>query len=81
MGGTLVNAVPLHFKEFPFNKGQVIKSTILANHAGMEQVLRLAAQGKVHTITQRFPMDQADKALELLAGGKLASRAVLYNED
>ena len=80
-GGTLVNAVPLHFKEFPFNKGQIIKGTILANHAGMERVLELAAAGKVHTITQRFPMDQADKALQLLAEGKLASRAVLYNEE
>lgn len=47
----------------------------------MERVLELAAAGKVHTITQRFPMDQADKALQLLAEGKLASRAVLYNEE
>jgi alcohol dehydrogenase, propanol-preferring len=45
----------------------------------MRMVLQLAAAGKVHTVVDRFPMEQATAVLELLAAGKLRSRAVLEN--
>lgn len=43
------------------------------------EVLDLAAQGKIRTVTERFPMHEAQQALEALADGRLSSRAVLYN--
>jgi alcohol dehydrogenase, propanol-preferring len=45
----------------------------------MRTVLQLAAESKVRTVVDRFPMDQASDVLELLAAGKLRSRAVLEN--
>jgi propanol-preferring alcohol dehydrogenase len=46
----------------------------------MNEVLRLASEGKVRTVVDRFPMTEAAAALDLLAEGRVRSRAVLYNE-
>jgi alcohol dehydrogenase, propanol-preferring len=78
-GGTLVMGVPLSVSGFPFNTEKVIKTSVLGNREQMRTVLELAAQGKVRTVVDRFPMEQATDVLELLAGGKLRSRAVLEN--
>lgn len=78
-GGTLVTAVPLNLTGFPFNQGQTIKASILGSRDQMRTVLRLAAEGKIRTVTERFPMSEADRALDLLSRGALRSRAVLHN--
>ena len=78
-GGTLVNAVPLNVREFHFNKGQTIKASILGNREQMRAVLRLASEGKIRTVVERFPMQDAGAALTQLASGRLRSRAVLYH--
>lgn len=80
-GGTLVNAVPFSVRQFHFNSGQTLKGTILGNRDQMREVLRLAAEGKIRTVTERFPMNEAPKVLGLLADGRLRSRAVLYNAE
>jgi alcohol dehydrogenase, propanol-preferring len=79
-GGTLVSGVPLSVTDFHFNKAQVIRGSILGSRSDMREVLRLAAEGRVRTVVDRFPMAEADTALELLASGRLASRAVLAND-
>lgn len=78
-GGTLVNAVPINVREFHFNKGQTIKASILGNREQMRAVLRLASEGKIRTVVERFPMQDAGQALTQLASGRLRSRAVLYH--
>ncbi len=78
-GGTLVNAVPINVEDFHFNKGQTIKGSILGNREQMRAVLQLAAGGKIRTVVERFPMEQAEEALTRLANGELRSRAVVYN--
>jgi propanol-preferring alcohol dehydrogenase len=45
----------------------------------MREVLELAAAGRVRTVIDRFPMQEATDVLTLLAGGRLRSRAVLEN--
>ena len=76
-GGTLVNAVPIDFEGFHFNMGQTVKGSILGNREQMRAVLQLAAEGKIRTVVERFPMQDADAALARLAAGGLRSRAVL----
>jgi propanol-preferring alcohol dehydrogenase len=78
-GGTLVMGVPVSVSGFPFNTEKVIKTSVLGSRAQMRTVLQLAADGKVRTVVDRFPMEQASDVLELLAAGKLRSRAVLEN--
>jgi alcohol dehydrogenase, propanol-preferring len=78
-GGTLVAGVPLTINRLHFAKGQLIKTSVIGSREQMRKVLELAAAGKVRTVVDRFPMDEAAKALGLLADGKLRSRAVLEN--
>jgi propanol-preferring alcohol dehydrogenase len=78
-GGTLVSGVPLSVADFPFNTEKAIKASLLGNRAQMHEVLRLAAEGKVRTIVDRFPMQEAPAVLERLAAGNVRSRAVLEN--
>jgi alcohol dehydrogenase, propanol-preferring len=78
-GGTLVAGVPLTIDRFHFAKGQAIKTSVIGNREQMRKVLELAAAGKVRTVVDRFPMEQASKALGQLANGKLRSRAVVEN--
>ncbi|MDT3443659.1 MULTISPECIES: alcohol dehydrogenase catalytic domain-containing protein [unclassified Pseudofrankia] len=78
-GGTLVSGVPLSLAGFPFNKEQTIRASLLGSRAQMRAVLRLAAEGQVRTVVDRFPMRSATDVLNLLAEGKLRSRAVLEN--
>src|SRR5262249_45141114 len=69
-GGTLVSGVPLSVSGFPFNKAQTIKASILGNRAQQNEVLRLAADGKVRTVVDRFPMREGASVLGMLAEGK-----------
>lgn len=78
-GGTLVAGVPVSVSGFPFNKAQTIKASILGNRTQMNEVLGLAAQGKVRSIIDRFSLPNAPEVLGQLAAGKLRSRAVLEN--
>ncbi len=79
-GGTLVNGVPISVEEFHFNTGQTIKGSILGNREQMRAVLRLASEGKIRTVVERFPLARADEALARLAAGTLDSRAVVFAE-
>jgi len=76
-GGTLVTGVPVSIEGFPFNKEQVIKASLLGSRRDMREVLRVASEGKVRTVVERFDMSRAGEALELLASGRLRSRAVV----
>ena len=78
-GGTLVGGVPLAIPRLPFDRGQTVRGSLLGNRDQMREVLELAAAGKVRTVIDRFPMQEATDVLTLLAGGRLRSRAVLEN--
>jgi propanol-preferring alcohol dehydrogenase len=76
-GGTLVSAVPLTLDEFPFNREQTIRASLLGNRAQMNEVLRLAGEGLIRTVIDTYPLSEAATALDRLANGRLRSRAVL----
>ena len=76
-GGAMVTGVPLNIRDFPFNKAQTIHASILGSRAQMRTVLRLAAEGKVRTVVEHFPLDEAVEVLQRLERGELRSRAVL----
>lgn len=78
-GGTLVSGVPVSVSGFPFNREQTIQASILGSRRDMNEVLRLASEGRIRTVVERFDMARATEALDLLAQGRLRSRAVLEN--
>jgi propanol-preferring alcohol dehydrogenase len=70
--GTFTDAGPFFF---PHEK-QIIGSTI-GSRWEMEDVLKIAATGKVKAHIVTFPLDQTDEALRLLKAGEIEARAVL----
>ena len=59
----------------PFNKEQMIKPSLLGNREQMRTVLQLAAEGKVRTVVDRFPMEQATEVLEFSPAASCAPAA------
>ena len=79
-GGTVVTGVIASYGTITFAEGKTIKESILGSRAAMREVLQLAAEGKIRTVVDTFPMSRAQEVVKQLAAGQLRSRAVLYNE-
>ncbi|GAB3596090.1 alcohol dehydrogenase catalytic domain-containing protein [Microbacterium tumbae] len=76
-GGTVVLGVIASFGTITFAEGKTIKESILGSRADMEQVLSLAAEGRIRTVVDAFALADAPAVLGRLADGGLRSRAVL----
>jgi len=76
-GGTVVLGVIASFGTITFAEGKTIVESILGSRAQMQEVLALAAAGKVRTVVDVFPLAEAPAVLGRLAEGGLRSRAVL----
>jgi propanol-preferring alcohol dehydrogenase len=79
-GGTVVIGVIADIDQFSFATGKTVIASILGNRAQMREVLRLAAEGKVRTVVESYPMSDAVAVLGKLAAGDIRARAVLVNE-
>jgi len=76
-GGRVVLGVIASFGTITFAEGKTITESILGSRAQMNEVLALAAAGRVRTVVDVFPLAEAPEVLERLAAGRLRSRAVL----
>jgi alcohol dehydrogenase, propanol-preferring len=56
---------------------KTVVGTVLGNRWEMREVLDLAAAGKIRSIHNCFPLEQANKALAQLKAGQIRGRAVL----
>lgn len=70
--GTFTDAGPFFFPD----QKQIIGS-VIGSRWEMNDVLKIAATGKVKSIVETFKLDETDEALRLLKGGKIEARAVL----
>jgi alcohol dehydrogenase, propanol-preferring len=84
-GGTLAIAgiylsdIPtLHYEKHLFEE-RTLQSVTANTRQDGEEFLDLAAQIHVHATTTPYPLDQADRALEDLAHGRVKGAAVLIN--
>lgn len=78
-GGSLVTGVSMSLVEFPFFDGKSITASLLGSRTQMREVLDLAAEGKIRTVVDTHPLEQAPAVLRDLASGRVRSRAVLVN--
>lgn len=76
-GGKVVLGVIADFGRITFAEGKTIIESMLGSREQMNEVLALAAAGKVRTVVDVFPLPEAQEVLERLADGSLRSRAVL----
>jgi propanol-preferring alcohol dehydrogenase len=78
-GGSVVIGVIADIDQFTFATGKTVIASILGNRAQMREVLRLAADGSVRAMVERFPMAAAPDVLGGLSAGEIRARAVLVN--
>lgn len=70
--GTFTDAGPFFFPD----QKQIIGS-VIGSRWEMEDVLAIAATGKVKAVVETFPLDKTDEALRQLKAGEIEARAVL----
>jgi propanol-preferring alcohol dehydrogenase len=70
--GTFTDAGPFFFPD----EKQIIGS-VIGSRWEMEDVLKIAATGKVKSIVETFPLEKTDEALRHLKAGEIEARAVL----
>jgi propanol-preferring alcohol dehydrogenase len=77
VGGTLVTGVSISLADFPFFDGKTVTASLLGPRSQMREVLELAAAGKIRTVVDEHPLDDALAVLRDLSSGRIRSRAVL----
>ncbi|HKR99591.1 MAG TPA: hypothetical protein VJU79_08765, partial [Candidatus Dormibacteraeota bacterium] len=76
-GGVVVLGINADLGQLTFFENRSIVGSVIGNRAQMREVLRLAAAGRIRTVTESHPLDDAVDVLRRLQRGEIRSRAVL----
>lgn len=76
-GGTVVIGVNARVGALPFNLEKTVVGSLLGTRQQMREVLEIAAAGKVRSICESYPLEDAPEALRRLKAGQIRARAVL----
>src|SRR5450759_1784672 len=76
-GGTVIVGVNATVGALPFADEKTVVGSLLGSRFEMQEVLRLASEGKLHTVIETYDLDQAQDVLRRLKNGKVRARAVL----
>lgn len=76
-GGTIVTGVNGDLGRFAFADEKTIVGSILGGRRMMDEVIALAAAGKIHVVHERQPLEAANETLGRLKRGEIRARAVL----
>lgn len=76
-GGTVVVGVHADIGALAFADEKTVVGSLLGSRRQVEEVLRLAAEGKVRPVSEAHPLDQAGEVLQRLKRGEIRARAVL----
>ena len=76
-GGAIVLGVNAVVPHIPFDQEKRLLGTVIGSRRQMNEVLRLAASGKVHAVCESLPLDRAEDALTKLKNRQVRGRQVL----
>lgn len=76
-GGRIVAGVRGDVGTFPSEQCKTLVGTVIGPRHHMDEVLRLAAAGKLRVVVERAPLEEAEGTLRRLRDGDVAARAVL----
>jgi propanol-preferring alcohol dehydrogenase len=76
-GGTVIVGVNAHLGALPFAEEKTVVGSLLGSRYEMQEVLRLASERKLQTVTETYDLDQAPEVLRRLKDGQVRARAVL----
>jgi propanol-preferring alcohol dehydrogenase len=76
-GGIVVLGTFAEIGALPFVEEKTVAGSVIGSRQQMLDVLQLAAAGKIRSVCEVFPLDQAEEALIRLKRGEFQARAVL----
>jgi propanol-preferring alcohol dehydrogenase len=76
-GGTVVLGVHAQVGALPFADEKRVVGSVIGSRHQMQEVLALAAAGKIRAQTETYALEDAVEALQRLKGGEVRARAVL----
>lgn len=76
-GGKVIVGVNATVGPLPFATEKVVVGSLLGGRQQMEEVLAIAAAGKVRVIAEAFELDRANEVLQRLKRGEIRARASL----
>jgi alcohol dehydrogenase, propanol-preferring len=76
-GGSVIIGVNSHLGALPFADEKTVVGSLLGSRFEMQEVLRLASERKLQTVTETYDLDQAADVLRRLKDGRVRARAVL----
>lgn len=76
-GGIVVLGINATIGAFPFADEKTIVGSLLGSRQMMEEVLQIAASGRIHVVAEQLPLEQASEALRRLKAGTVTGRQVV----
>jgi propanol-preferring alcohol dehydrogenase len=76
-GGTVVLAVSGSIKEFFFYEEKTIKAIVIGTRQDMREVLKIAEDGGIRIIVEKYRLEDANEVLKKLKYSEIKSRAIL----
>jgi propanol-preferring alcohol dehydrogenase len=76
-GGVVVTGINATIGVLPFSAEKTVVGSLLGTRQQMREVLEIAAAGKVRSVYESYPLEQAAEALGRLKAGQVRARAVL----
>ncbi len=76
-GGIIITGVNIDPGRFPFATEKTLIGSLLGTRRQMQQVIDLAAAGRIHVVHERQPLEAANETLARLKRGEIRARAIL----
>ena len=76
-GGIVVLGINATIGPFPFADEKTVVGSLLGSRQMMEEVLQIAASGRIHVVAEQLPLEQASEALRRLKAGTVTGRQVV----
>lgn len=81
LAGIYMSSIPeMDYVKYLYHE-RTLRSVANATRQDGEELLRIAGEIPIHTMTEIFPLEEANKALQLLKAGKINGAAVLKISD
>ncbi len=76
-GGTVVVATVGKIPNFLAFEEKTIRGTLIGSRKDMEQVIEISGKNNFQVVTETFPLEKANEALQKLKNSDIEARAVL----
>lgn len=76
-GGTIVVATVGSLRGFVAFEEKTVRGTLIGSRRDMDDVVRIAAEGRLRVVSESYPLEEANEVLRRLKNSQIEARAVL----